>query len=125
MTEILALIPARGGSKGIPRKNIRNFAGYPLVVWSIAAGLQAKSVSRVMVSTDDEEIAAVARDLNATAIVTTEKDAVRLDAAATAQAVAWAVLPMQVIIEPAEPFASWLGTRLHSHTVQSERYERL
>jgi YrbI family 3-deoxy-D-manno-octulosonate 8-phosphate phosphatase len=65
MTHILALIPARGGSKGIPRKNIRNFAGYPLVVWSIAAGLHAKSISRVIVSTDDEEIAAVAREYGA------------------------------------------------------------
>lgn len=65
MTHILALIPARGGSKGIPRKNIRSFAGYPLIAWSIAAGLQAKSVSRVLVSTDDEEIAAVAREYGA------------------------------------------------------------
>ena len=65
MTEILALIPARGGSKGIPRKNIRSFAGYPLVAWSIAAGLQANSVSRVIVSTEDEEIAAVARQYRA------------------------------------------------------------
>ena len=65
MTEILALIPARGGSKGIPRKNIKPFAGYPLIAWSIAAGLQAKSVSRVLVSTDDEEIASVARDFGA------------------------------------------------------------
>ncbi|MDQ2690631.1 MAG: acylneuraminate cytidylyltransferase, partial [Chloroflexota bacterium] len=61
MNEILALIPARGGSKGIPRKNIRNFAGYPLIAWSIAAARQASCVSRVIVSTDDEEIAAVAR----------------------------------------------------------------
>jgi len=67
MTEILALIPARGGSKGIPRKNIREFAGYPLITWSIAAGLQSNSVSRVIVSTDDEEIAAVARDYGADA----------------------------------------------------------
>ncbi|MFT3892269.1 MAG: acylneuraminate cytidylyltransferase [Anaerolineales bacterium] len=65
MTHILALIPARGGSKGIPRKNIRNFAGHPLIAWSIAAGLQSKSVSRVIVSTDDEEIAAVARECGA------------------------------------------------------------
>jgi YrbI family 3-deoxy-D-manno-octulosonate 8-phosphate phosphatase len=65
MTQILALIPARGGSKGIPRKNIKPFAGYPLIVWSIAAGLQAKTVSRVVVSTDDEEIAAVARQYGA------------------------------------------------------------
>jgi len=62
MTEILALIPARGGSKGIPRKNIRSFAGYPLIAWSIAAAKQAQCVTRVIVSTDDPEIAAVARE---------------------------------------------------------------
>lgn len=65
MTEILALIPARGGSKGIPRKNIRNFAGYPLLAWSIAAAKQSKSVTRIIVSTDDEEIAAIAREWGA------------------------------------------------------------
>ncbi len=65
MTETLALIPARGGSKGILRKNIRDFAGYPLVAWSIAAGLGAELVTRVIVSTDDEEIATVAREYGA------------------------------------------------------------
>ena len=65
MTEILALIPARGGSKGIPRKNIRSFAGYPLIAWSIAAAKQAACVTRIIVSTDDEEIAAVAREYGA------------------------------------------------------------
>ena len=59
--EVLVLIPARGGSKGIPRKNIRPFAGYPLIAYSIAAGLQAETVRRVIVSTDDQEIAEVAR----------------------------------------------------------------
>ncbi|GAB4505397.1 MAG: N-acylneuraminate cytidylyltransferase [Anaerolineales bacterium] len=65
MTETLALIPARGGSKGIPRKNIRNFAGYPLLAWSIAAARQSEAVTRVIVSTDDQEIAAVARQFGA------------------------------------------------------------
>ncbi len=65
MTDILALIPARGGSKGIPRKNIRLFAGYPLIAWSIAAAKQSDLVTRVIVSTDDEEIAAVAREWGA------------------------------------------------------------
>ncbi len=65
MTEILAIIPARGGSKGILRKNIRNFAGYPLIAWSIAAGKQSKMATRVIVSTDDEEIASVAREYGA------------------------------------------------------------
>ncbi len=59
--EVLAIIPARGGSKSIPRKNIRPFAGYPLVAFSIAAALQAETVTRVVVSTDDAEIAEVAR----------------------------------------------------------------
>jgi len=67
MTHIIALILARGGSKGIPRKNIREFAGFPLIAWSIAAGLQSNNVSRVIVSTDDEEIAAVAREYGAEA----------------------------------------------------------
>jgi CMP-N-acetylneuraminic acid synthetase len=65
MTQILALIPARGGSKGIPRKNIRLFAGYPLIAWSIAAAKRSSLVTRVIVSTDDEEIAAVAREWGA------------------------------------------------------------
>ncbi len=65
MTEILALIPARAGSKGIPRKNIRLFAGYPLIAWSIAAAKRSELVTRVIVSTDNEEIAAVAREYGA------------------------------------------------------------
>lgn len=67
MTEILALIPARGGSKGIPRKNIRSFAGYPLIAWSIAAAKQSELVTRIIVSTDDEEIAKIAREYGAEA----------------------------------------------------------
>jgi N-acylneuraminate cytidylyltransferase len=65
MTHILALIPARGGSKGIPRKNIKNFAGFPLIAWSIAAAKGSQFVTRVIVSTDDPEIAAVAREYGA------------------------------------------------------------
>ena len=63
--EVLALIPARGGSKSIPRKNIRPFAGHPLIAYSIAAALAAETVTRVLVSTDDAEIAAVARQYGA------------------------------------------------------------
>src|SRR5512146_45854 len=59
--EVLAVIPARGGSKSIPRKNIRSFAGHPLIAYSIAAGLAAETVTRVIVSTDDVEIAAISR----------------------------------------------------------------
>lgn len=61
MTEVLALIPARGGSKSIPRKNIIDFAGYPLIAYSIAAGIAAETATRVIVSTDDDEIAGISR----------------------------------------------------------------
>lgn len=59
--EVLAVIPARGGSKGIPRKNLARFRGQPLVSHSVRHGLEAESVTRVVVSTDDPEIAEVAR----------------------------------------------------------------
>jgi N-acylneuraminate cytidylyltransferase len=63
--EVLAVIPARGGSKGIPRKNIKDFAGFPLIAYSIAAAKQSSLVTRVIVSTDDEEIAEIARQWGA------------------------------------------------------------
>lgn len=62
---VLALILARGGSKGIPRKNIRDIAGKPLIVWTIEAALKSKKITRVVVSTDDAEIAAIARQAGA------------------------------------------------------------
>lgn len=57
----LAVIPARGGSKRIPRKNIRPFGGKPMIAWSIEAALQSGCFDHVIVSTDDAEIADVAR----------------------------------------------------------------
>lgn len=65
--KILALIPARGGSKGVPRKNIRLLAGKPLIAHSIIAAKQSRYIDRVIVSTDDDEIAAVAREYGAEA----------------------------------------------------------
>lgn len=62
---VLALIPARGGSKGVARKNIRPLLGKPLLAWSIETALAAKSIGRVLVSTEDEEIAAIARSYGA------------------------------------------------------------
>ena len=57
---VLAIIPARGGSKGVPRKNIRDVAGKPLIAWTIDAAKKSRYVDRVVVSTDDPEIAEVA-----------------------------------------------------------------
>ena len=61
----VAIIPARGGSKRIPRKNIKNFSGRPIISWSIEAAISSKCFDRVIVSTDDEEIAEVARQYGA------------------------------------------------------------
>lgn len=61
----VAVIPARGGSKRIPRKNIKEFCGRPMIAWSIEAALQSGCFSRVVVSTDDDEVADVARQYGA------------------------------------------------------------
>jgi CMP-N,N'-diacetyllegionaminic acid synthase len=62
-SQILAVIPARGGSKGVPRKNIRALAGKPLIAWTIQVALEVSELfARVLVSTDDEEVAAIARE---------------------------------------------------------------
>jgi len=63
----IAVIPARGGSKRIPRKNVRAFCGKPMLAWPIEAALAAGVFDAVVVSTDDEEIAAVAKSLGAEA----------------------------------------------------------
>lgn len=63
--KVLALVPARGGSKSIPRKNVRLVNGKPLVAWSIEHALEARSITRVICTTDDEEIAAVAKRFGA------------------------------------------------------------
>jgi len=62
---ILGLVTARGGSKGVPRKNLKNLAGKPLVGWVIEAGLSSKYLDRLIVSTDDLEIAEVSRKFGA------------------------------------------------------------
>jgi CMP-N,N'-diacetyllegionaminic acid synthase len=61
--QVLGLIPARGGSKGIPRKNLRVLAGRPLLAYTADAALESRFLSRVVLSTDDEEIAEVGRTL--------------------------------------------------------------
>lgn len=60
--KIVGLIPARGGSKGVPRKNIRNLRGKPLLAYTAESALAAKFLSRVVLSTEDEEIAEVGRN---------------------------------------------------------------
>jgi CMP-N,N'-diacetyllegionaminic acid synthase len=65
MSYIMAIIPARAGSKGVPDKNIRSLDGRPLIAYSIQAGLLAENIDRVVVSTDSEDYAAVAKECGA------------------------------------------------------------
>jgi len=61
----LCVIPARGGSKRIPRKNIREFCGKPMITWSIRAAISSECFDRIIVSTDDEQIADISRTYGA------------------------------------------------------------
>jgi CMP-N-acetylneuraminic acid synthetase len=61
--DVLGIIPARGGSKGIPRKNLARLDGRPLIAYSCEAARASRRLSRTLVSTDDAEIAAAARSL--------------------------------------------------------------
>jgi CMP-N-acetylneuraminic acid synthetase len=65
MKNILAVIPARGGSKGIPRKNIAKIGGRPLIGYTIQSALQVDRINNVIVSTEDEEISAISKELGA------------------------------------------------------------
>ena len=59
--KILAVIPARGGSKGVPRKNVRELAGKPLICWTIDAAKESKYIDRLILSSEDDEIISVAK----------------------------------------------------------------
>jgi N-acylneuraminate cytidylyltransferase len=81
---ILAIIPARGGSKGIPRKNIKLLAGKPLIAYSIEAAVKSKYINKLVVSTEDEEISRVSKSYNADVIMRPEElardDSLTIDA---------------------------------------------
>ncbi|HWA36433.1 MAG TPA: acylneuraminate cytidylyltransferase family protein [Burkholderiales bacterium] len=65
---VLGVIPARGGSKGVPRKNLRSVGGKPLLAWTIEAAARSRYLDRVVVSSDDAEIRAAAKALGAEAL---------------------------------------------------------
>lgn len=89
MTTVLGLIPARGGSKGVPRKNIRVVAGKPLIAWTIEAALASGVLAQVAVSTEDAEIADIARYHGA--LVVDRPEALAQDSTPTLPVVAHAV----------------------------------
>ena len=66
--KFLAIIPARGGSKRLPRKNILNLCGKPLIAWTIEAGKKSKYIDKVVVSSDDDEILDIANEHKVTVL---------------------------------------------------------
>jgi len=71
--KIIAIIPARGGSKGIPRKNIKILAGKPLIAWSIEAARKSECFDKVIVSTEDKEIAEISKKYGAEVVERSEE----------------------------------------------------
>lgn len=86
----IAIIPARGGSRRIPRKNIRNFHGKPIIAYSIEVARDSKLFSKIVVSTDDEEIAAIAKQYGAEVLV--RPDHLAQDAIGTQEVMAHAMI---------------------------------
>lgn len=105
--KILALIPARGGSKGIPRKNIKALAGKPLIAWTIGEALKSKYLDQVIVSTEDVEIADVARKWGATVPFMRPQELARDDTPGAAPAIhALDALPgydVVLLLQPTSP----------------------
>ena len=95
----VAVIPARGGSKRIPRKNIRPFAGQPIIVWPIKAALESGLFDKVIVSTDDTEIAEVAREAGAS-VPFTRPENLADDYADTKSVVRHAISELKLETEP-------------------------
>lgn len=105
---ILGLIPARGGSKGVPNKNIKIINGKPLIVWTIERALQSRLIDEVIVSTDSEDIAAVAKENGARVMMRPAELAT--DTAST-QDVMWYTLKkipadILVLLQPTSPCRS-------------------
>lgn len=105
---ILGLIPARGGSKGLPGKNIRVIHGKPLIVWSIEKGLQSKLIDKLVVSTDSKEIADIAKKAGSEVLMRPAELAT--DTASTQDVMAHALqyypADILVLLQPTSPYRS-------------------
>ena len=73
MGKLLAIIPARGGSKGIPNKNIKTFNGKPLIYWTIKTALESKTIDKVVVSSDSNKILKLSKQFGAEIILRPKK----------------------------------------------------
>ena len=128
MSEVVAIIPARGGSKGIARKNLRRVGGVPLVARAVDAALRCTAIDRVVVTTDDDDIAAVAAEWGAEIV----ERPVRLadDAASSESALLHAMdeleargvdLGVVAFLQPTSPFIDIDALADAVHLVRSRR----
>lgn len=105
---ILGLIPARGGSKGVPKKNIKMIHGKPLIVWSIEKALASKLIDKIVVSTDSEEIACIAKEAGAEVLMRPAELAT--DTASTQDVMVHALQQYPadtlVLLQPTSPYRS-------------------
>ncbi len=105
----LAIIPGRGGSKRLPRKNVLDLCGKPLIAWSIEAGLKSKYITKVVVSSDDEEILNIAKEYKVDVI--RRPDELASDTATTFDALKHTLENMEkydyvVLLQPTSPLRS-------------------
>ena len=121
----VAVIPARGGSKRIPRKNIRPFAGQPIIVWPIKAALSSGLFDQVVVSTDDAEIGEVAREAGASVPFMRPKN-LSDDFADTKSVVRHAISELKLDTEPEAQVCCIYPTSVFVNTqLLSEGFEKL
>ena len=121
----VAVIPARGGSKRIPRKNIRPFAGQPIIVWPIKVALSSGLFDQVVVSTDDAEIAEVARSAGASVPFMRPKD-LSDDYADTKSVVRHAISELKLDTEPEAQVCCIYSTSVFVNAqLLSEGFEKL
>ena len=107
--KFLAIIPARGGSKRLPRKNVLDLEGKPLIAWSIEAGLQSDYIDKVVVSSDDAEILAVSEKFGAE--IVKRPDALSSDSSTTFDAIKHTIDNVEgyeyvVLLQPTSPLRS-------------------
>lgn len=105
---ILALIPARGGSKGVPNKNIKLINGKPLIAWTIKKALASELIDRVVVSTDSEAIADIAKQYGAEVIIRPAEFATDTASTQDVMVHALSVIPAEILVllQPTSPYRS-------------------
>ncbi len=128
--DILVVIPARGGSKRLPRKNVLPLAGKPLICWTIEAALEAGLEAHIMVSSDDEEILALARQYESRGVIAHRRpDALATDTAATTDTLIDAICADQlagrkpktlILLQPTSPLRNAADIRAAAQTFRED-----